>query len=115
MITDDKKQRTGALKQRVMFQREEKVSDGMGNTYPDWQDDFQAWANIKPMSVRQRLELQAVSSNVTHEITVRHRPNKSLAGRRVKWGNRAFNIHGYYTKGEEGAYDKLIAAEALQP
>lgn len=114
-ITRAKYKRTGALKQRVVFQREEQKSDGFGNTFANWVNDFEAWADVEPMSVDQRLRLDAVNQNVTHEITIRHRPDKTLTGRRMKYNGRIFNIHGHYNEGEERSYDKLIAGENLIP
>lgn len=115
MITKDKKKRVGALKQRVIFQREERVSDGMGNTFPQWVDDFNAWADIRPLNSSQRLQLDAVNQSVTHTIKIRHRSNESLKGRRIKYGDRLLNIHGYINEGEERVFDELTAAEILQP
>lgn len=115
MITKGKKKRTGALKQRVVFQREETESDGMGNEFPKWVDDFEAWADIRPISGNQRFQLDAVNQNLTHTVKMRHRPNESLKGRRMKYGSRTFNIHYYLNEGEEGAFDELTAAEILQP
>lgn len=114
-ITTAKANRTGSLKQRVVFQREEQVSDGMGNTFPDWVDDFEAWANIQPISGNQRLQLDAVNQSVTHQVTIRHRPDESLQGRRMKYNGREFNIHYHLNEGEERAYDELGASENLQP
>lgn len=114
-ITADKKKRTGALRQRVTFQREEFISDGMGNEFPDFVDDFTVWADIRPVRGSQRLQLDAVNQEVTHEVTVRHRADVSYQGRRMKYNGRFFNVHFVYSEGEEDAYDYLMAAEINQP
>lgn len=115
MITKEKSKHIGNLKQRVIFQREELESDGMGNEFPKWVDDFTVWADIRPVRGSQRLQLDAVNQEVTHEVTVRHRADVSYQGRRMKYNGRFFNVHFVYSEGEENAYDYLMAAEIKQP
>lgn len=113
-LSSRKSKQVGELKQRVCFQREVKVKDGMGNTFSSFEDDFEAWANVQPLSGSQRLQLGAVNQSLTHQVTIRH-TDKNLKGCRMEHRGRYFNIHYYLNEGEENAYDELGAAEILQP
>jgi|SRR5690554_25386 len=113
MITADKKKHVGQLFHRVDFEVDRGADDGMGGGFEDWQTDFEAWAQVKPVSGNQRLQLDAQQSTVTHTVTMRYRPDVSLEGRRMKHGDRVFKIRYYLNEGEEGYYTQLAASEEL--
>src|SRR4051794_24806402 len=84
----------GKLRHRVLLQKQS-VSQhpGTGAQIVQWSDLAEVWAEVVPVSAREFVAAQAVSSEVTTRITIRYRADVT-AKCRVLYRNRIYNIHG---------------------
>jgi SPP1 family predicted phage head-tail adaptor len=87
----------GALNQRVMFQRPLVTKDDYGAVSQAWSDLMEVWAEVKPLSGREALIAGRLSSELTHQISVRYQalfddPHQ-VAQLRVVHRGRQLQIH----------------------
>lgn len=74
----------GALSERVTFQVEATVGDGGGGTKKAWQDYATSWAEVWPVSGRERLQAGQLSATASHRLRVARRDDITEA-MRVVW------------------------------
>ena len=89
--------RAGDLRNRITFQTRTETQDGTtGAVAYIWADSFTCWADIEPLSGRELIAAQQLQSGVTHNVMVRYRSElsdpKTVAGMRIVFGTRYFNI-----------------------
>ena len=84
--------RAGTLRTRVLIQQRALGRDGFGQQVTTWSTLSEAWAAIEPMSGRELELAQAVSAEVTHQVTIRYRPGITQA-MRIVYNGRVFDIH----------------------
>lgn len=84
----------GKLRHRITLQANAAVQDpATGYMVPGWIEVAQVWAAIEPLSAREFIAAQAVQSDVTTRIVIRHRAGVSPA-MRILHGDRIYNITG---------------------
>ena len=103
----------GKLKRLASLESYTTVSDGMGGSFATWSKVADVWCDIAPLSGRELLEFGAVTSNITHRITMRYRSNVS-AENRIVWHNRHFNIKSALNLDEEQKIIELLAVEEVR-
>lgn len=99
----------GKLHQRVTFQRETLVPDGMGGGTKSWATYATRWANVRPMSGRERFQAQQVEANSNYRLTVRR---DSVTGAltdadRVMWNGATMNIRFIANAGDRHLYMQI--------
>lgn len=90
----------GKLDKRITLQSRSSTLDDYGQEINAWVDVATVWANIKPVSGREKLRAMAVESTLTHTVAVRYNvrfmPPKTVDAWRIKYvtpaGERIFNI-----------------------
>lgn len=84
----------GKRDQRVTFQRFTSTDDGYGSTVDTWADYLHRWAEVKPLSGRERDQAQQVENPRNYRITVpRDSGTANLtASDRVVWRSKTGNI-----------------------
>ena len=122
MKTKSRKENVGLLKQRVLFQRYELTSDGMGGNTISWGDVGTVWANVSAISGRESYEIGGLKGKVKYQIITRYRDDFVSAGYdratydyllRAQYDGRTFNIEYAQDRGEEHSYTELIAVEEV--
>lgn len=83
----------GKLRHRVELQSPLRTRDADGGVATTWQSRGQAWAAIEPLSAREFIAGQALTSDVDTRITIRYRPDVA-ADWRVVHGARIYAIRG---------------------
>ncbi len=83
--------RAGALRHRMALQAAQRVGDGGGGAIETWSDVAEVWARIAPVGGNERVLAEAITGQVTHEITIRHRSDVRPA-MRFRFGARIFEI-----------------------
>jgi SPP1 family predicted phage head-tail adaptor len=72
---------------------------------------------VSPVSGRELLAAQAVQSEVTHNISVRYRPElqnpKDVAAMRILFGSRVFDINASMNQDERNCLVVIQAKEAI--
>lgn len=82
----------GELRHRLTLEEAETAADGGGGSFVTWRAAGVMWAGVKPVSGSEIVSADAIQARVTHEITVRWRPDVA-ARKRFRWGARIFDIH----------------------
>lgn|SRR6185312_4677877 len=109
--------RSGDLRHRITFQQRDTGQDAAGQPVNTWTSLFASWADVSPLTGRALLSAEVMASAVTHEITLRYRPELAapinVANMRVLFGTRVFNIHACLNQDERNRTVILQAEEGL--
>lgn len=65
----------GKLNRRVTVQKPDSVLDEYGQPSTGWVNIATVWANIKPVSGREKMRAMAMEATLTHTVMVRYRPD----------------------------------------
>lgn len=90
----------GALRSRVTLQQKTRTSDGIGGATVSWTDVATVWANVKPVSSKEKYQAERLSKNASHAITIRHRADVNEQFR-VLHNSKTFAVDGYVTDEED--------------
>jgi SPP1 family predicted phage head-tail adaptor len=86
----------GRLNQRITVQQRTLTLDGYGQELNTWTNVATVWANVKPISGREKMRGMAIESQLTHTVLVRYReafmPPKTVDAYRINYEGRIFNI-----------------------
>lgn len=101
--------RIGKLDQRVTFQTNTQVSDGMGgleNGFANFTSMPTVWANVLPLAGGERDELGGVNASGRYLIMVRNRQDINENDRMI-WGGESYNIRNVRRAGTRELYLKF--------
>ena len=65
----------GNLNRRISIQKKTGTRDSYGQVDLTWVDIAQVWANIKPITTRSKLRMNAVESSLTATVAIRYDRN----------------------------------------
>jgi len=90
----------GKLDKRITIQSRSATLDDYGQELNSWSDVATVWANVKPISGREKLRSMAIESDLTHTVAIRYNVNFMppivADARRISYttpaGTRIFNI-----------------------
>jgi SPP1 family predicted phage head-tail adaptor len=85
--------RAGELRQRVTIQTAAAGTDARWGTVEDWQDVDTVWAKVVPRAATEVTDAKGQQSTVTHDVTMRYRPDVTSKARLV-WQGRTLEIVG---------------------
>lgn len=109
--------RSGALRKRILLQKRDVTTDSYGGQVSTWSDVATVWGEITPLSGRELFAAQAVQSEVSHQITLRYRPELDIpavvVAMRAVYNGRNFNIHASLNEDERNRQITLMASEGL--
>jgi SPP1 family predicted phage head-tail adaptor len=74
---------TSRLRYKMTLQSEVQTPDTAGGYTRSWQDIAELWAEITPLSGRERLVAMQLESNVTHRVLIRSRSGVSSGQRLI--------------------------------
>jgi len=107
----------GDLSRRVTIQSRAATQDTFGAQSSTWADVATVWAGIEPLTGRELMNAQTISSEISHKITMRYQSAwanpKTVAGYRAVYGGRVFDIHASMNEFEGNERITLLAAEGL--
>jgi SPP1 family predicted phage head-tail adaptor len=98
-------QDAGKRDRRITIQKPGTDLDSYGQVVADgWTDVATVWANIRPVSGREKLRAGAVESTLSHTVSVLYQsklmPPLIADAWRIKFGPRLFNIVSAYSPNE---------------
>ena len=109
--------RAGTLRRRLVIQSRSTSQDTAGEAVATWTTVATVWADIAPISGRELVTAQAISAEISHQITLRYQAalanTKAMAGMRAVYGGRNFNIHAVMNEDERNRMLTLLASEGL--
>lgn len=95
--------RTGDLDQRIELQRLTRTSDGGGGYTEQWTTYATVWANVRPMSGRERYQAQQTQASANYRIAIRYRADIDPADR-IVWRGKVLNIRFIADAGPRDLY-----------
>lgn len=95
--------RAGDLDQRIELQRLTRMPDGGGGYSEEWTTYAQSWANVRPMSGRERYQAQQTQANANYRITLYNRADIDPADR-ILWRGKVLNIRFLADAGPRDLY-----------
>ena len=108
----------GMLSRRIKVQRPSTIKDSLGAPCRTWLDVATVWADIQPLSGKEAVIANRISAELTHQITVRYRPDlddpQFVARMRVLFRSRIFSIHAALNDDEANVAIILLASEGLR-
>ena len=85
----------GKMNKRIIIQSPTTTPDGQGGRKNDFTTKYTVWASIEPPTATTAVIQGAVSSEMTHAITIR-KIDEQMAGYKVLHGAREYEIlHSY--------------------
>ena len=100
--------RTPKLSQRLVLEAPARIADGGGGWQVTWTELGTHWAELRPVSGRERVSGVREVSRVTHRVMVRSAPvgstRRPKPEQRFRQGERLFNIRGVADADHRGAY-----------
>ncbi|HYH39919.1 MAG TPA: phage head closure protein [Azospirillum sp.] len=81
----------GDLDQRVTIQSETRADDGYGGSTLAWSTVATVWAQVWPVSGKERVQAQQIEAPAMYRCKIRRRGDVT-AGMRVVWRSVAYNI-----------------------
>ena len=98
-------QDAGKRDRRITIQKPGTELDSYGQiAATGWSDVATVWANIRPVSGREKLRAGAVESALSHTVCILYQdrlmPPTTVDAWRIKFGSRLFNIVAAYSPNE---------------
>lgn len=93
----------GKYRQRITIQRS---TNFMG----DWEDVATVWADVRPISAREKVERASIEQNITHRMDIRYRGDID-SRMRVLYRGRIYQIEEILNPGERNAELSLLVEE----
>ena len=98
----------GRFDKRITIQTRSATLDDYGQQIDSWSDLATLWANIKPISGREKLKAGQVDSILTHTVAVRYNvsltPPRVVDAWRIVYNGRYFNITSSMDLNEDRKY-----------
>ena len=106
------KEHIGELEHRLEILTDNSSTDSMGGRIPNWSTAVTIWGRITPLSGKQRSQLANIDSSISHEITIRYRPDLTFSSDMlIRYNGREFAIKSLYNIDEQNNYIKIMAVE----
>lgn len=108
-------QEAGRRDRRITIQKPVAALDEFGQIVENgWADVATVWANIRPVSGREKLRAGAVESTLSHTVLVLYQsilmPPLTVDAWRIKFGTRLFNIVSAHSP-NEGREEIIFSCE----
>ena len=103
---------SSTMRRRITVQSRSTALDSYGQQVITWSDVLSCWASIEPLSGRELIAAQAVSSELSHTVTIQYRTTVTAA-MRVLYQGRVFNIQSSTDPDTAHVALQLLCSEGL--
>lgn len=93
----------GSMDQRIELQRLSRIPDGGGGYSEEWATYAEVWAEVRPLSGRERYQAQQVEASANYRIRIYNRDDISPADR-ILWRGKLLNIRFIADAGSRALY-----------
>jgi SPP1 family predicted phage head-tail adaptor len=109
--------RAGDMRHRIQLQTRSVGQDALGGQSPTWTTTATVWAEILPLTGRERMLAGANQSEVSSMVTIRYQAQfsdpKAMAAMRILYGSRILNIESSNDVEERHKIIELSCSEGL--
>ena len=98
------------MRQRLGIERPVRSADGGGGAVETWETVAEVWGAVIPVTGGERVEADAVTGGVTHEIWLRYRTEVS-ADMRLRLGSRLFEVRAVIDVEERRRFLRCLCEE----
>ena len=102
--------RSGQLRHKVIIQVLTETRDSMGGVAESWATFQTRWAEVKPITGKERYASAERTGETTHHITMRHTAGITRK-HRILWGARVFDIQSVINADER---DRMTVIQAVE-
>lgn len=106
------KSTSSRLRHRLTLQQVLQTPDSVGGYTASWNDVAQLWAEILPLSGREKLFAGKIQAQSTHRISIRYR-NDISSSHRLVFESRIFNIRAVMNEHERDDMLELLVEEGV--
>ncbi len=100
----------GSLNRRLVVEQRTGQADGIGGIDDTWEILFEVWANILPLTSRQKQSAGGLVDSQTHNVYLRHRSDIK-SGMRFATNGRLFEILTVHDPDETSRYLHCLVSE----
>ena len=103
---------SSTLRRRITIQSRPATLDSFGQQVSTWSNVLSCWASIEPLAGQELIAAQAISSELSHTVTIQYR-NTVTAAMRVIYQGRVLNIKSVTDPGTDHVALQLLCSEGL--
>ena len=103
---------SSTLRRRITIQSRTATLDSFGQQVTTWTNLVSCWASIEPLSGHELIAAQAVSSELSHTVTIQYRTTVTAA-MRVLYQGRVLNIQSVTDPETAHVALQLLCSEGL--
>jgi SPP1 family predicted phage head-tail adaptor len=100
----------GRLRHRLTLEAASRTPDGGGGAAETWTTLAQVWGRIRPIVGTETFEADGIGGQISHEITIRYRPDV-IPAMRIAAGSRRFEIVAVIDIDERRRWLKCLCVE----
>lgn len=100
----------GKLNQRIELQSATTAKNTYGEDVKTWATYTTVWASVVPLSGRELIYAQQISSEINIRVTIRYAATVAV-GHRVKYGTRYFDINAVIDREMKNEQIELMCKE----
>lgn len=93
----------GEMRTELLLEQATPTPDGAGGFTETWSEIATVFARLQPTVARERFGADQTLEEVTHRVTIRHRPDVA-SGMRFVMGDRVLSILTVHDSDETGRY-----------
>ncbi len=107
---------SGRMNKKLFFQTKTETADDGGGVAVTYTDSFSTFGMIEPRSGKERVFAMRLEGDVTHIITMRYNPSRTISvDDRIQYrpatGTRTFNIKSVLNPDERNRYYRIAVVE----
>lgn len=102
----------GQLDQRITLQQETRVADDQGGAVSTWATLDTVWAEVRPLTGRERAEMASVQAPATYRFRIRRRSDVTDT-MRIGWNSGTYNIRFIADGGARELYMTIDAERGV--
>jgi SPP1 family predicted phage head-tail adaptor len=100
------------MDQRITLDQEARTADTYGGAVVTWATLATVWANVRPLSGRERADMAAIEAPASYRFTIRRR-NDITEAMRIGWNSQVFNIRFIADPGSRSLYMAIDAERGV--
>lgn len=102
----------GKMRRQAVLESPQEVSDGAGGYSLSWQEEATLWAEMRPLSGKEKVVADKLQASLTHRVVLRYRDGVTPQ-MRLQMDGRYFNIRRVINVEERNEFLELLVEEGV--